>query len=839
MGAIHGVFLSKEPEMNLTPNAKSVLDARYRMKDENGNFLESYEDIFRRVAKDIASAEKPELRDKWEAIFFDELSNLRWMANSPAIMNAGTGNGLGYFACFVIGIDDTMVSDRSRAINIAGEADTHVQDLYELNNSSITDAVQQLAWITKSGGGVGSTLDYLRPTGDWISTSCSESGGPIGFYHVLSWMGRALQQGGHRRGAFMQTMSLWHPDILKFITCKDEIDNIASEYFGYQVRAFNNYNISVKVSDEEMKKIVESPTEPLVVTNPRTKKQYYIPKNVSIAHYSIHDLVPLPRAWRHVKSCGERKTLVIHPNQGEGTQVYTYDDIFQMITERAHLHGDPGLLYWDRVKDREVLPEEHHAISTNPCGEVPLQANSSCNLGSIDLAKFVSDGELDINALIKSYRNLYRFLDDVVDVSPSATVDIARTTQQVRRVGPGVMGVADMLIKMGVRYNSDQAIEIVYSIGRLLRVVADEMNTELGIEKGSFPLWNTSSYSEPKRNSFNTCIAPTGTISIISGTSCGIEPLFSLAFQRSVLKDASGKSASLQTEVNPYFLDALTNIDLNKDEIDQIVQHALEHGSIQNLDLDKPGWEDIKDIFVTAHDVNWEWHVKHQAAWTNSYTGGPGTQSISKTINFPNDASVEDIANSYKYAWKNGCIGITVYRDGSHQEQPMALKKKEPKRCDVPMVADAKRVSVPSPWGTLHVKVVHVDGKIIELWPQIGKNASEGKAIMEGLGRVLSYALQYGIPLEVLMNQLIGIGSNNAAFGEGMKTTSIMDAIGQAIQIGVDSISGATNNGKVLLTDSEEKPNGDLCPQCASPMLHSEGCKGGKCSDPSCGFSAC
>lgn len=492
--------------MTLSNNAKKILDGRYRQKKEDGTFIESHEDIFRRVAVNLASVEKDEVVKKdLESAIYNDLTLLNWLPNTPTLCNAGTNNGLGYNACYIIGLEDSIVSERTKHSLIKGKDYSH-----NLNGDSITDAVQICALITKTGGGVGYTLDKLRPTGDWISTSKSHSGGPMGFWQVLAAMSGAMQQGGKRRGANMMTMSLWHPDILKFITAKDEFDPWMTEVLGYKARRFGNFNISVKISDEEMKNILNYPNLYFNVTNPRTQKRYFIPKSVNIKNYQLSDLYERP------------DTGVV---QGDA-DFYTYGDIWQMIVDRAHSHADPGILFWDRVMERNMLPEGYEPITTNPCSEIPGEPNMVCNLASLNLANFVTakkissikefDRHVNWDSLLLSWSNLIRSLDNVVDATPYPTKDIELNAKRWRRLGAGVMGLADMLYKLEIPYNSKLAYDVCGILGRSLYSCGKETSRKLYQEKGCSTEWldhqNSKNIPEDKktRNAYIFMVAPTG-----------------------------------------------------------------------------------------------------------------------------------------------------------------------------------------------------------------------------------------------------------------------------------------------------------------------------------------
>jgi len=783
----------------LSENAKTVLDNRYRQKNERGEFTESYDDIWRRVAKNIASAEKTEeLRTKWEEIFYEELKERNFVPNTPTLINAGTSSGLGYGACYVIGMSDTIVSDKLKKILIDDKEDGE-------DTHGITDAIQATAIIQKASGGTGFTLDHLRPTGDWISTSQSKSGGPIAFWYVIAAISAAMQQGGKRRGANMMTMSLWHPDILKFITAKDEFDSWMTEVLGYKARRFGNFNISVKISDHEFELITKHPDTPFIVRNPRTNKEYYIPKAANIKSYLITELEEVVDALR-----GFPKGVS-----------YTYGEVWDMICQRAWEHADPGIIYIDRIKERNHLPVD--VDTTNPCSEQALESEGVCNLSSIDLSKFVSDKRLDKLSLKKSWHNMIRFLDNVIDASPYPMIPIKENALKWRRIGAGVMGVADMLMVMELPYNSKEATEICKDTATFLMKEAIIASENLSKEKGPAPGWESTSLASkvpPRRNCYLTSVQPTGTVSIIAGCVGGIEPAFSLAFNRHIMRDHTGKAARTKLEVNPHFNEALTKAidkyisgDTAKKQLKStIISHALKEGTIQNLDIDmvilgslkgvdqdklalSEEWSKIKEVFKTAHDISWKVHVDHQAVWTKYLTQLGGGNGISKTTNMPSSAAVQEVKDMYTYAWKEGCIGITMYRDKSHDGQPMALdedkvkdEKNEkiyiaaPARRKVPDVTDSVKVSIPTAVGNLHVNVSYEDSMPVEVFAQVGKGGQDVHSLMEAIGRCISIGLQHGIEFDKYVDQLKGIGTTRVTFGNGGKYVSIPDALGKAME---------------------------------------------------------
>ncbi len=1326
--------------MNLSNNAKKLLDTRYRQKTPDGTFTETHEDIFKRVADNIASVEKD--ATYWEEVFFKEMTSQNWIPNTPTLCNAGTNNGLAYNACYTWGLEDTIISDKMGPF-----VKNNIQN-FEGNPFGITDAVTACALITKTGGGIGYTLDRLRPTGDWISTSKSESGGPIGFWHVLAAMSAAMQQGGKRRGANMMTMSLWHPDILKFITAKDEFDPWMTEVLGYEgeARRFANFNISVKIYDYDMHVINDDPDRIFVVSNPRTGKLYTIPKTVNIKNYQLSDLIEMGHDAGIPHYNHEILTSKKYLNS------YTYGDIWQMIIERAHGHADPGILFWDRVNERRVLPSHIPIETTNPCitgdtlvavadgrgnisikqlaeegldvpvfclndngkvvvrkmrnpritgyneklleieienghkikcthnhklmingrsyvqakdlkigdslfimnkniakfrevshglkhgpagdyiwistsdretkraehriiyesligkipkghiihhkdynslnneienlacmssqdhdalhakdmigdknpmrrakhewsqekweeysknmsnavsglkngrahdisnfqirkfaleltkklgrrfssnewqieaekvgiptqfskfrsdelgtpfelsywasltcgfegtnlhiktlknlkeaqfqgyktrienqtilvertcehckntyeisfqkreqsycsvkcssehvpyekrilglqkaketfenrkellrnkqieiyrtlnnpdkkqwikackdnnisfevsrksspfrywedlkeaaknhkilaireiesedvyngtvddfhnffiggfeesprfgtkqylyinnrqcGEQALEPGGVCNLGSINLANFVNeDGRIMWKELLESWRNLIRFLDNVIDATPYPMHYISQNAKNWRRIGPGIMGLADMFFKLHIRYGSQESYDLCKEISEKLYNEALQYSILLGNEKGNYP-------GDPKatrRNSYFTTIAPTGSISMVAECSGGIEPLYSLALKRQVLRDHTGKAADTEIEVNKYlkkYLDKYLPLSskyildycsdnggkLGDIDFSNIIYLALNDKATNisdiELELNSVGLEHLRHIFITTMELTWEQHLDIQEIWTKYFCPPNGGNSISKTVNMPHDVTQADVDRLYKLAWEKRCIGITMYRDGSHKGQPMTTNKKESVEevvpVDMPIEEVVKQPSTIGQFetkpatiiksrtsmGNLRLVVGFDDNKPTETFIIASKQGTDVSSMCDALGRTISIALQSGVPVDKLTDSISNISGGSSSMYNGITIKSIPDGIAQMLKSAKNSQTQRiilSNVKQITEVPSIEKddPNytGDCCPDCGEQLVFESGCRGGICK--SCGFSKC
>jgi len=521
-----------------------------------------------------------------------------FLPNSPTLMNAGRELGM-LSACFVLPVEDSI--------------------------EGIFESVKYTALIQKAGGGTGFAFDRLRPTGDYIASSGGTTSGPVSFWRVFSEATNAIQQGAFRRGANMGMMNVTHPDILRFVTAKS------------QLGAFENFNISIKVPNEFVDAVFQRPERPHVTVNPRTGRRYVIGRHVNIADYTLADLYDAD----HIQG-----------------PCYSVGDVWNLIVRSAHGTGEPGLCFIDRVNADNPTPQLGRIEATNPCGEQPLLDYEACNLGSISLAKFVARGEFDEASFGRVARLAVRFLDDVIDVNNYIAEPIRRVCLGNRKIGLGVMGFADALMKLGISYDSPQAVGFAERAARRLREEAFAASEALAERRGAFPNFPGSRWDaagrRPLRNAAVTTVAPTGTISIIAGCSGGIEPVFALAFWRNVLE------GQRLLEVNAIFREALQRRGLWSEGLPGRLAGGQRLAEVEGIP------EDIRRVFVTAHDVPASRHVEMQATF-QKYVDG----AISKTINLPAGATPADVAAVFEQAYRSGCKGITVYRDGCRPAQPM------------------------------------------------------------------------------------------------------------------------------------------------------------------------
>jgi ribonucleoside-diphosphate reductase alpha chain len=604
----------------LSENAVTVLQSRYLVKDEGGNIIETPGQLFSRVARLIAEnegnygASKADV-DKWHKTYYELMASLRFLPNSPTLMNAYRPQGM-LSACFVLPIEDS------------------IEDIFE--------SVKHTALIQRAGGGTGFSFDHLRPTGDRVASSGGTTSGPISFWRVFSEATNAIQQGAFRRGANMGMMSIEHPDILKFIHAKQNL------------KAFTNFNISVKVSDDWMRTLKTNPRKVHIVRNPRTGIEYLLPRRLNIKTYGIGQLVPYtPDAVRKSK------------------KFYTIGDIWKAMVKCAHDNGDPGLIFIDRVNQDNPTPALGRIEATNPCGEQPLLPYEACTLGSIDLAKFIRTDDktkMDFDALAKTVKICVRFLDNIIDACHYPVDEIAQMSHANRKIGLGVMGFADCLFMLSVPYDSKEAIELGRKIMKFINQEAQDASAELAKLRGPFPNWPTSTWAtkhrRKMRNASITCVAPTGTLSIIADCSAGIEPIYSLVFMRQILE------GHRLLQVNPVFKKVALKLGIYDSALETAIART---GSIRHL---RHIPAKIRKIFKCAFDVSPTWHIRMQAAFQEHCDA-----AVSKTINFGPKATVRDVDKAYRLAFELGCKGITIYRRATRMNEPMTLVEDSSASC--------------------------------------------------------------------------------------------------------------------------------------------------------------
>lgn len=730
-----------KPQLSLSANALTVLRRRYLKKDETGAVVEEPEDMFRRVAKHIAGAEliyNPEADvEAYEEEFYQLMTSLEFMPNSPTLMNAGRELGQ-LSACFVLPVEDSM--------------------------ESIFDAVKNTALIHKSGGGTGFSFSRLRPKNDVVLSTKGISSGPVSFMTVFDVATETIKQGGTRRGANMGILRVDHPDIMDFITAKEKNDQL------------NNFNISVALTDEFM---------------------------YTLERDGEYDL--------------------INPRDGGRPGRLRAAEVFDRIANLAWKNGEPGIIFIDRINRDNPTPQVGTIESTNPCGEQPLLPYESCNLGSINLAKMIklkgNKWEIDYPHLARVVKTSVRFLDNVIDVNKYPLPEIDEMTKGNRKIGLGVMGFADFLLYLGVPYDSDRAVELGGEIMRFISQQAKEASVELAKERGVFPNFKGSIYDVPggikPRNATVTTIAPTGTISIIAGCSSGIEPLFAISFVRKVMDNDE------LLEVHPLFERIASQEGFYSPSL---MKAIAKQSTLKGIDGIPDG---IKRYFRTAHDISYEWHIKMQATFQR-FTDN----AVSKTINFPQSATVEDIRRAYLMAYRSDLKGLTIYRDGSREQQVLRVKTEQPKITPRPRpeVTTGTTEMAKIGCGKLYITINSDDEGLCELFTSTGR-AGGCPAQSEATGRLVSLALRAGVDERAIINQLKGIrcvSTVSKRKSNGIKVMSCPDAIGRVIEkyVHFDEAPRFFDGPVPLISN---------CPECGGALEHESGCV--VCRG--CGYSKC
>ncbi|HET9151014.1 MAG TPA: vitamin B12-dependent ribonucleotide reductase [Gemmatimonadales bacterium] len=826
----------REP-VSLSPNAVTVLEKRYLIKDEAGKPVERAEDLFWRVARTIAEPDRKygasdgaveALADAFYGIMADRL----FMPNSPTLMNAGRPLGQ-LSACFVLPVDDALSNGRS----------------------GIYDTLRAMALVHQSGGGTGFSFSRLRPKNAIVRSTMGVASGPVSFMSLFDASTDVVKQGGTRRGANMGILRVDHPDIMEFITCKDDITKVT------------NFNISVAVTDAFM---------------------------VAVEADTDYDL--------------------IHPRTGAVTGQLKARQVWNRIIHGAWRTGEPGVFFIDRANRYNPVPRLGAYEATNPCGEQPLLPYDVCNLGSINLGAFVRDGAIDWNHLRQVVHLTTHFLENVIDANQYPLPEITELAHRIRRIGLGVMGLADLFVRMGVPYDSDEAVELGRRIQKFVDDEAKVESERLAGIRGPFPEWERSIWGpdasaardadgqrirpmKKLRNCNVTTVAPTGTISIIASCSSGIEPLFAVAFMRN-------QAGVLMPDVNDDF------VAIAKREgwySDALMKKIAEAGHI--------GFEEVpakwQRVFVTANHIKPEWHIRMQAAFQEY-----NDSAISKTCNFAHDATEEYVEEIYRLAYRLGCKGVTVYRDGSRdlqvlstgstakkvQEQATSTGKAEARADLAPVAGDAREAAadlrgelaeaqaeaerlrklvhdleaenlnrrqkrsrpemlrgttrrVETPLGTLYVTITEDDkGQPFEVFMSLGKAGGALMADVEAVGRLISLALRSGIPMKEIHRQLRGISSDRVIGLGPSKVLSVPDAVGIAIERWMQEKQGiqqellasagaapapeevmVAQGAEQLVMGGMQQTLSGACPDCGSQLEYAEGCV--KCHV--CGFSEC
>ena len=817
----------------LNQNARTVIEKRYLIKDATGQPTEQPEDMFWRVARTVAEADRrygagdaavTELTKK----FYSLMTERRFEPNSPTLMNAGRPLGQ-LSACFVLPVEDSLSN----------------------GHNGIYDTLRSMALIHQSGGGTGFSFSRLRGTGSMVRSTTGVASGPVSFMKLYDASTDAVKQGGTRRGANMGILRVDHPDIMDFITCKEDLTQAT------------NFNISVAVTTKFMEAVKAG---------------------------TSYDL--------------------IDPSTGKAEGQLDARQVWSKMIEDAWRTGEPGCFFIDEANRYNPVPHVGAYEATNPCGEQPLLPYDVCNLGSINIGYYVRDGELDWSALALDIHLSVRFLDNIIDVNKYPLPEIDALSKRIRRIGFGVMGFADALVKLGIPYNTEEGIGFGAKLQEFVDVESKRESERLADERGPFPEWARSIWGPDEtcargpagerirpmqmlRNCNVNTVAPTGTISIIAGCSSGIEPLFAVAFMRN-------QAGAMMPDVNDEFLDVAKREGWYSDEL---IQNIARQGHIHFPEVPEK-WQ---RVFVTAHDISPEWHVRMQAVFQQHCDS-----AISKTTNFPHTATPDDVRAIYELAYELKCKGVTVYRDGSRDNQVLSTgatdkAKAERDGLDVrgevgdlkgtiaelsteierlrtqlfdveaenlqsrkkrarPNTLRGMTTRIETPLGTMFVNITEDEkGQPFEVFINLGKAGGAAMADVEAIGRLISLSLRSGIPIREVHRQLRGIASDRATGLGPNKVLSVPDAIGIALENwmrdkqGIQqellkaessapsgsaapvTSSAAVSAGGAAQTQYEfEKVSGaetfiGTCPDCGSSMEMAEGCA--KCHV--CGYSEC
>ena len=763
--------------LKLSDNSLKVLEKRYLKKDENGKVIETPQEMFSRVAKCVAAAERIFQKSEEEVgilenKFYAMMTDLEFMPNSPTLMNAGRDLSQ-LSACFVLPIEDSM--------------------------DSIFDSIKATALIHKSGGGTGFSFSRLRPKSSTVRSTGGIASGPISFMKVFDAATQAVKQGGTRRGANMGILRVDHPDIMDFIVCKEND------------REINNFNISVAATEDFMHRVIK-----------------------------------------------DEEYELIDPNTHKAVKKLNAKTVFDLMVKMAHKNGEPGIIFIDRINNANPTPLLGKIESTNPCGEQPLLPYESCNLGSINIYALLKekDGgyEIDWDRFGEVVHLSVHFLDNVIEVNKFPLPEIEKMTKQTRKIGLGVMGWASALAKMMISYDSEEAVELGEKLIFFLLTEARKESYALAKERGVFPAFKGSIYDTGSglvlRNATLTTIAPTGTISIIAGPcSSGIEPIFAVSYYRANVLDNDK-----MIEIESAFKEVMERRGLYSRKL---IEEIAQKGSIQDI-AGIP--DDIKKAFVTAHDINPEWHIRMQAVF-QKYTDN----AVSKTVNFHEEATIEDVEQAYVLAYELGCKGVTIYRDKSREEQVLNIGSKDTQK-QAAAIAEGKIGPRPRPevvigtttkvstgCGNLYVTInTDENNRPFEVFTQMGKAGGCAASQLEAIGRLVSLAFRSGVDVKVIIEQLRSIRCPSPSWEKGCRIFSCADAIARVVErrlvndkVEAQATAQVSTSQVDLLSQiskSEEQLEDHLtgnivgvCPECGGVVRHEEGCV--KCS--ACGYTKC
>jgi ribonucleoside-diphosphate reductase alpha chain len=741
-----------DTDIALTKNALHVLGRRYLKKDKQGNAIETPQEMFSRVAQAIASAEikyNPKASTgMWEKEFYRIMTSLDFLPNSPTLMNAGRELGQ-LSACFVLPIEDSM--------------------------ESIFETVKNTALIHKSGGGTGFSFSRLRPKRDRVGSTGGIASGPVSFMRAFDVATDVIKQGGTRRGANMAILNVDHPDIMRFITSKEDPS------------ALTNFNISVAVTAGFMKAVKAN---------------------------SDYDL--------------------LNPHTGEVVGKINALEVFDKMVALAWQTGDPGIVFLDRINAVNPTPNLGKIESTNPCGEQPLLPYESCNLGSINLSRMVhcENGvtTIDYTKLAETVKTAVRFLDNVIDVNRFPLPEIEEMTKKTRKIGLGVMGFADMLLQLRISYNSEEALTLASEIMRFIDEKANGASLALAEERGVFPAFDGSIYDindgERLRNASRTTIAPTGTLSLIAGCSSGIEPLFALSYTRNIL------DGTRMIEVNPYFEEAAKQEDFYSEDLMQ----QLANGAHLNDMDDVP--DASKQLFITAHEIDTSWHIRMQAAF-QQHTDNAVSKTVNFPSHATKEDIAEAYMMAYEEGLKGITIYRDGSREGqvlttgkintTGKSAVLSPRKRSRK-------TSGMTEKVNTGCGHLYVTVNSDEQGICEVFSHLGKAGGCASAQLEATCRLISLALRAGVDVTSVVKQLRGIRCPSIAWEEGKSVLSCADAISSVLEKHIGGSETKNNKDTKAIQDYGLVKNiAGQCPDCGSLLVFQEGCF----ICPGCGYTKC
>ena len=776
----------------LNDNARTVIKKRYLIKDASATPVEQPEDMFWRVAGTVAEGDRrygasDAAVTGMAGEFYRLMTERRFEPNSPTLMNAGRPLGQ-LSACFVLPIEDALSNGRD----------------------GIYDTLRAMALIHQSGGGTGFGFSKLRGKGSMVRSTTGVASGPVSFMKLYDASTDAVKQGGTRRGANMGILRVDHPDILDFITCKEDLSQVT------------NFNISVAVTDRFM---------------------------AAVAAGTSYDLV--------------------EPGTGKVTGELDARAVWDKMIDGAWRTGEPGCFFIDESNRHNPVPHVGQYEATNPCGEQPLLPYDVCNLGSINVGYYVTDGVIDWDAFKRDIHLSTHFLDNIIDVNKYPLPEIDALSRRIRRIGFGIMGFADALVRLGIPYDSDEGVEFGRQLQKFVDVESKRESERLANERGPFPEWARSIWGPDEtcardakgnrirpmkllRNCNVNTIAPTGTISIIAGCSSGIEPLFAVAFMRN-------QAGAMMPDVNEDF------VSLAKKEgwySDDLMERIAREGHI-HFDEVPERW---RRVFVTAHDITPEWHVRMQAAFQENCDS-----AISKTTNFPHAATPDDVRAIYELAYELKCKGVTVYRDGSRDNQVLSTGATEQAKAEREGKGESRRAlgdlhgtlaeqnaeiarlkealfgaeaenlqrrakrarpdtlrgittRIETPLGTMFLNITEDEkGQPFEVFINLGKAGGAAMADAEAMGRLISLALRSGIPIREVHRQLRGIASDKAIGLGPNKVLSVPDAIGIALEKWMREKQGVQQD-LLITSGSTPLPVETIHPKMpASPVVNSEG----------------